>query len=183
MKIPSMSRFQSSIATESPSVLPAVDLNQTIHNVEGKVSQCEQIITYTAKSKYHLLNALNASGCLISHNNTTYSIPHNSGLAVLGDARMAGVLCKWWWGKSPKAHKGQWTQIRHDKCGNGFLAQLGREKGLHECIILSPGAIVVSDKMVATLIEALCGAIYLDGGEEELERVMRKLDFHQHQYL
>ncbi|KAF2848432.1 ribonuclease III, partial [Plenodomus tracheiphilus IPT5] len=156
---------------------------QTIRNVETKVSDCERIIDYTVKSKKHILEALNASRCLISYANTTHSVPNNSALAVLGDARMAGVLCKWWWNKSITAQKDHWTQIRHDKCGNGALARLGQSLDLHECIITNPGAQVVSDKMIATAIEALFGAVYLDGGEEELERVMRVLGFDQHRYL
>ncbi|KAH9878253.1 hypothetical protein J1614_003470 [Plenodomus biglobosus] len=176
-------RSHSTAPNRAPTPSPSIDLNQTIRGIETKVSNCEHILSYTATSKPCLLTALNASGCLISYANTTYCLPNNSTLAVLGDARMAGVLCKWWWERTPRPQKGQWTQIRHDKCGNGALARLGRRRGLHDCIILSPGADVVSDRMVATVIEALFGAVYLDGGEGELERVMRVLEFDRHGYL
>jgi len=60
---------------------------------------------------------------------------------------------------------------------------LGRRTGLDECVIRDLGTAVVSDKMVATAVEAVLGAVYLDGGEGVLEAVMRRLGFGEHQFL
>lgn len=41
--------------------------------------------------------------------------------------------------------------------------------------MLSPGADKVSDYMVATLMEAVVGAVYLDGGMPAVDRLMAHL--------
>jgi ribonuclease-3 len=158
---------------------------QIIRNTHPKVSSCESIVAYTFTNKLLILQALNNASPPIAlrYNNTTHHIPNNSALAVLGDTRMDAILCRWWWDRGAPRIKGHWTQIRHDKCGNAALAMLGRGLGLNACVIANPGSLVVSDKMVATAVEAVLGAVYLDGGEEEMERVMRGLGFDQHQYL
>jgi len=162
--------------------IPTLESYHTAQDVEAKVAACERITTYTATHKSHIITALNASACKIEYNNANFVVPSNSALAVLGDARMNGVLCKWWWGThTPDKHR--WTTLRHDKCANGPLAALGRRVGLHKCSIQNPGQPFMSDKLVATMVEAVMGAVYLDGGEEELERVMMALKFDEHEYL
>jgi ribonuclease-3 len=51
------------------------------------------------------------------------------------------------------------------------------------CVIKSPGTTVVSDKMVATAVEVIVEAVYLDGWEGALERIMRRLGFGDHVHL
>jgi len=96
---------------------------------------------------------------------------------------MDAVLCRWWWDADAQRIKGQWNQARLDKCGNAALVGLGRRLGVDACVITSPGTAVVSDKMVATAVEALMGAVYLDGGEGVFEDVMNVLGFGKHQFL
>jgi dsRNA-specific ribonuclease len=49
--------------------------------------------------------------------------------------------------------------------------------------ILDSGTRCATDKMVATGMEAIAGAVYLDGGEGGLKEVMRHLGFDRHQLL
>jgi ribonuclease-3 len=51
------------------------------------------------------------------------------------------------------------------------------------CVTKNPGTYMLSDKMVATAVEAVMGAVYLDGGEMALELVMNESGFDVHQFL
>lgn len=180
--VPHLARLHSAPPWYSTAT-PCNNNYHTTENVEQNVSDCERIISYTANSKLHIITALNASACNINYNNATIAVPSNSALAVLGDARMAGVLCRWWWWDKPSPSKVQWSMLRYEKCSNVRLAALGSKLGLHKCIILNPGTTFVSEKLVATMVEAVLGAVYLDGGEDELERVMRLMQFDRHTFL
>jgi ribonuclease-3 len=72
--------------------------------------------------------------------------------------------------------------VRKDLLSNAKLAALGRSRALDRCIIPSPG-VQISDRMIADAMEAVMGAVYLDGGEGALERVVQHLGLDQHEYL
>jgi hypothetical protein len=59
--------------------------------------------------------------------------------------------------------------------GNDNLARVGFRTGLDRCINLNPGTIRVSDGMMATTVEAILGAVHLDGGDAALATVMGNL--------
>ncbi|KAH4187172.1 hypothetical protein HBH42_163950 [Parastagonospora nodorum] len=147
------------------------------------LSACEALLSHTFTNRLLLLEALNNTGLPLVYNAKSHVLQRNDALAVLGDARMDAILCRWWWDAGFQRVKGQWSQARLDKCGNVTLAQLGRRLGVDTYVIKNPGTVVVSDKMVATAVEALMGVVYLDGGEEALEGVMMALGFGEHQFL
>lgn len=66
-----------------------------------------------------------------------------------------------------------WTEIVQTLLGTAGLARVGNKLGLGDVIITAPGHIGrPSENMVATTFTALMGAVYLDGGESALERVI-----------
>jgi ribonuclease-3 len=156
---------------------------QAISSPVSKLHVCEALISYTFTNRLLLLEALNNTSLPILYNNRYHTLQKNDVLAVLGDTRMDAVLCRWWWDAEFPRNKGQWSQMRLEKCGNAALVQLGRTTGMDTCVIKNPGTTVVSDKMVATAVEAVMGAVYLDGGEVALEGVMTGLDFDVHRFL
>ena len=110
-----------------------------------------------------LLKALNAVSLPIYLATKSHSLQINSDLAVLGDMRMKSVLCRWWDKTNPHV-KRQRSQGRLGKCGNNALVKLGRRMEIDVCVINDPGTHVVSNKIVVTPVEAVMGAMYLDGG-------------------
>lgn len=70
---------------------------------------------------------------------------------------------------------GLWTTIRNDVLGNTNLAAVGFRAGLDACVHLNPGTNNVSNKTMATTIEAILGAVHRDGGDAALEKVMERL--------
>jgi len=65
---------------------------------------------------------------------------------------------------------------------NKNLSSVGFTTGIETCVILNPGTATVSDKTMATTIEALIGAVFCDGGEVALEKVLETLQL-DHEYL
>ena len=65
--------------------------------------------------------------------------------------------------------------MREEVLGNANLARFGFEKSLDGCINLNPGIRTVSDAMMATTVEAILGAVHLEGGDETLSMVMDNL--------
>lgn len=71
--------------------------------------------------------------------------------------------------------KGAWTLIRNEGLCNDSLAERGFANSLHACVTRNSGTISVSKKMMATAMEAILGAVHLDGGDDALTRVMEHL--------
>jgi ribonuclease III len=65
-------------------------------------------------------------------------------------------------------------QIRNE-AQNSKLAAVGFERGLDRCILLNDGTGKVSDKTMATTIEAILGAVELDAGPNALVEVATHL--------
>lgn len=76
----------------------------------------------------------------------------------------------------------QWALAEQELLNNDNLSKLGREKGLDNCVVLNPGTNDVSEKAMATTIQALIGAVYWDGGEKALIELFNTLKF-DHKYF
>lgn len=66
-------------------------------------------------------------------------------------------------------------QIRNSILSNENLARVGFQTGLDRCLNLNPGTAVISQSMMATTVEAILGAVHLDGGDQALASVMINL--------
>lgn len=78
------------------------------------------------------------------------------------------------------AFAGDWTTVRNEVLGNANLSRVGFDNGLDRCIILNPGTVAVSRAMMATTVEAILGAVHLEGEDEALSMVMDNLDLTHH---
>ncbi|KAH7093601.1 ribonuclease III domain-containing protein [Paraphoma chrysanthemicola] len=165
-------------------------VHQIITKIGAKIPKCECMLNYSFSNKLLCLEALNSNTYPIHFLGATHKIRKNDALAVLGDARMAASLCKEWWNSStPRLTPVNWDTLRKDALNNVPLAILGRQTGLADCVVLNPGqtrdvnGYMASDRTVATAVEALFGAVYLDGGEEAMEAVLRGLGLFEHKLL
>jgi dsRNA-specific ribonuclease len=65
--------------------------------------------------------------------------------------------------------------MRQHLLSNKNLNRIGRRLGIEKYLIMNPGLNLASDYMVATLVEAIIGAVYLDGEMKAVERLMVNL--------
>lgn len=69
-------------------------------------------------------------------------------------------------------HQGDWDAIWQDKLSNSGLNEAGERLGLHSTIHGELPSTPVSSKMMATAVEAIVGAVHLDGGDQAAYEVM-----------
>lgn len=65
--------------------------------------------------------------------------------------------------------------MRGKLAGNSNLEQIGLRLGLQQCILCFPGTTHVSGKMMATAVEAIIGAVHLDGGDDAVDHLLQSI--------
>ncbi|MQX54312.1 ribonuclease III [Alcanivorax sp. PA15-N-34] len=97
-------------------------------------------------------------------------------LEFLGDAQLGQIISVALFEQFPDAAEGQLTRMRASLVRGQTLAQVGRELGLGEHLLLGGGELKSGgyrrDSILADALEAIIGAMLLDGGEEACRRVV-----------
>lgn len=96
--------------------------------------------------------------------------PHNERLEFLGDALVGLFVAEALYARWPKADEGALTRARSELVRESSLAAIARGMDLGGALILGPGEMKSGghrrDSILSDALEALVGAIYLDGGYE-----------------
>ena len=111
---------------------------------------------------------------------------NNERLEFLGDAQLSQVTSVWLYHRFPEASEGQLTRMRASLVRGQTLAEIARELELGPHIALGSGEMKSGghrrDSILADAVEALIGAILLDGGEQpSREAVLRWLGKRLHE--
>lgn len=160
-----------------------------------KIKKCESIIGYEFTDKRHCVDALYAFSGLYWESGRAVTVKKNDSLGVLGNLVLQHNLCEQWlkadltkraWlvvfrltldimkYADPKVPE-QWSTIQQETSSNENLAAVGRTHGLDSCVMLNPGTPSVSNKTLATTVEAIIAAVKLDGGETAVKKVLTQL--------
>jgi ribonuclease-3 len=95
---------------------------------------------------------------------------NNERLEFLGDAVLGQIVTDYLYRRFPDADEGQLTRSRASVVNKSRLADVARAIGLGDHIVLGEGELKSGgwrrDSILANTLEALIGAIYLDGGLE-----------------
>jgi ribonuclease-3 len=93
---------------------------------------------------------------------------HNERLEFLGDAVLSFVIAEALYLRFPKVAEGDMTRMRSSLVKGVTLAEIGRELTLGDVIHLGPGELKSGgfrrESILADAVEAILGAVYLDGG-------------------
>ncbi len=104
---------------------------------------------------------------------------HNERLEFLGDALLGMVVADYLFTSYPDADEGQLTRTRATLVNRESLADVARGLDLGDLIYLGEGELKSGgwrrDSILANAVEALLGAIYLDGGMEACRRTVLRL--------
>jgi len=134
------------------------------------ISQLEAVIGYKFNNKEILQEALTHRSYLNEH--PSWKVHHNERLEFLGDAALEIVISEYLYKKYPKKPEGDLTSFRASLVNYLFLSRVARGIGLEHFLYLSKGEAKDSEKardvILANAIEALIGAMYLDGGLEQV---------------
>lgn len=94
--------------------------------------------------------------------------PNNERLEFLGDSVLSAAISHALYSRFPKASEGELTRWRASLVREGTLAAVARELGIGDALKLGPGELKSGgfrrDSILADALEALIGAVHLDGG-------------------
>ena len=128
----------------------------------------EKIIGYTFKDKSLLRTALTHSSCCRERKNC-YSV-NNERLEFLGDAFFDAVVSAELYKKMGKVDEGVLTKTRAQVVCESSLASAGKKLNLGEYLYMGRGEEAIGGRNrksnIADAMEAIIGAIFLDGGYE-----------------
>jgi ribonuclease-3 len=105
--------------------------------------------------------------------------PNNERLEFLGDAVLNLVIAGRLYRAFPDAAEGDLSRLRARIVSSEPLAQVGAQIGLGDALRMGSGELKTGGfrraSILADALEALCGAVFLDGGLEAAERVIERL--------
>jgi ribonuclease III len=134
-------------------------------------------IGYKFKNKKLLKTALAHKSYLSEKTKDSEIIENNERLEFLGDAVVELITTEYLYMKFPN-DEGYLTALRSSLVNYKIMGEVGNELGMDEIILLSRGEKEELGKarltIVADALEAILGAMYLDGGYEPCRDFVRK---------
>ncbi len=105
--------------------------------------------------------------------------PNNERLEFLGDAVLGLIMAEALFRRHPELSEGDLSRLRSSLVRGDTLAEVARDIRLGGCLQLGPGERKSGgfrrQSILADALEALIGAIYLDGGIESADEVILHL--------
>lgn len=142
-----------------------------LQNNSLRISQFEKQIGYTFKEKFYLERALTHSS-YNKEKNTKHQ--DNERLEFLGDAFLDAIIAARIFNEMKGVREGRLTKIRALVVCEKGLAKVAHNYRLGEYMFLGHGEELAGgrekDSILADAMEAVIGAIYLDGGFEATEK-------------
>ncbi|MFN6992122.1 MAG: ribonuclease III, partial [Fervidobacterium sp.] len=142
-----------------------------LEEFEGKLG-------YNFKDKLLLFNALCHSSYAYEVNQLGRNIKNNERLEFLGDAVVEMVVCDLLYRNYPDASEGDMAKVKGAVASEEVLTEIANEYELGRYIFLGKGEEKTGGRtrssILADAFEALCAAIYLDGGLEEIMKLFRE---------
>lgn len=104
---------------------------------------------------------------------------NNERLEYLGDAILSFVIAEELFNRFPQVKEGKLSRLRASLVKGETLAELARELKLGDVLILGPGELKSGgfrrESILADAVEAILGALYLDGGLESVKTLILRL--------
>ena len=104
---------------------------------------------------------------------------NNERLEFLGDAVLQLTVSTYLYNKYPRLPEGELAKMRSLLVRESTLAELGRELGLNRFLLVGKGekrsGAQERDSLLCDVLEAVYGAVFLDGGFQEARRVILRL--------
>ena len=109
----------------------------------------------------------------------SYGSQNNERLEFLGDALLSATISQSLFQKFPNEKEGMLSRLRASLVKGDTLAVVGRELNLSDHLIMGEGELKSGgfrrDSILADAVEAIIGAVYLDGGMEQCQNFIKHL--------
>lgn len=140
-----------------------------------KVKRIEKQIDYVFKNKRYILVALTRRSYAIEHSKEQY----NQRLEFLGDSVLGLTIAEELYKRFPDIPEGQLTKIKASVVCEKSLAVVANRMNISRCLYIGRGELHLGiqglDSTTSDTLEAIFGAVYLDGGFAEAKRVVLRL--------
>jgi len=140
------------------------------------LSSLEKKLGHEFKDGQLLQQALVHRSYLNEHK--SFSLDHNERLEFLGDAVLELVVTDYLY-ENYELPEGELTNLRAAVVRGEMLSRVAREVSIEEYLLLSRGEQQGSEKardyILANAVEAVIGALYLDGGYEKAKEFINKV--------
>ncbi|HCG77277.1 MAG: hypothetical protein COZ37_03910 [bacterium (Candidatus Ratteibacteria) CG_4_10_14_3_um_filter_41_18] len=141
-----------------------------------RINECEKVLGYWFKRKSLLKEALNHSSFAYENN-----LISNERMEFLGDSILGLIVSVILYKKYPKAAEGDLTEKRSSLVSRKHLASVAKKLCLGKFLFLGKGEEAQGGRQLASnlgnSLEAIIGAIYLDGGLLPTRKFIKKLFF------
>ena len=135
-------------------------------------TEIERIIGYSFKNKDVLKEALTHKSFAGEHR----SAKHNERLEFLGDSILGAIVTDYIYNQCPHVEEGVLSKIKSNLVSRHNLYFWGKQMDLGAFIALGHGEIATGgrtrDSIISNAVEAVIGAIYIDGGYTAAEQVV-----------
>ena len=139
---------------------------------DADISRFEQMIGYTFRDKQLLIQAFTHSSFVNEQKINKH--PDYERLEFLGDAVLEMISSAYLFRKFPDKKEGQMSKMRASLVCEGALAYDAEQLSLKDYIQLGKGEEATGgrnkESIIADVMEAVIGALFLDGGIEESKR-------------
>lgn len=146
---------------------------------QGKLKGLEDKIGYVFQNKKLVKEALTHSS--FSNEQKINKYKNYERLEFLGDAVLELLSSRFIYGNYPEMSEGQMTRLRSTMVCEAALAFCARNISLGEYILLGKGEEATGgrerDSILSDVMEAIIGAIYLDGGIDIANQFVNKFVF------
>lgn len=143
---------------------------------QEELKKLEEKIGYEFKEKGLIMQALTHSS--FSNEQKINKFKNYERLEFLGDAVLELLSSRFFFETYPDMSEGQMTRLRSSMVCEPALAFCARDLSLGDYILLGKGEEATGgrkrDSIISDVMEAVIGAIYLDGGIEEADKFVRK---------
>lgn len=127
-------------------------------------SNIEQVIGYCFKDKSLLKEALTHKSFAGEHR----SARHNERLEFLGDSILGAIVANYIYKQCPHDEEGVLSKIKSNLVSRRNLYLWGKQLNLGQYMMLGRGELATGgrerDSIISNAVEAVIGAVYLDGG-------------------
>ena len=132
----------------------------------------ENIIGYCFKDKEVLREALTHKSYAGEHR----SVKHNERLEFLGDSILGAIVADYIYNQCPHVEEGVLSKIKANLVSRHNLYLWGKQMDLGRYIALGHGELATGgrtrDRIISNAVEAVIGAVYIDGGYTAAEQMV-----------
>jgi ribonuclease-3 len=141
------------------------------------VTRAERLRAWLRETLGHEPTGLGGFETALTHRSA--GCANNERLEFLGDAVLSLISAQYLIDRFPDADEGALSRLRARMVSGEYLAQRAASVQLGELLVLGPGELKSGgfrrESILADALEALCGALYLEGGLEAARTGMLRL--------